>query len=181
MRLFRPYGFPVGGDKSPVNYVILAMGELKEPYYRDAMAEYQKRMTTLGGLECVSLKTAVTPGRDLKSEEIRQALAREGEILLKTMAQARFARYMKIALCVEGRAMSSEELSGVLERASNDGKSGALFLIGSSWGLSEEVKAACDLRLSFSPMTFPHALFRVMLSEQIYRAASISAGSKYHK
>lgn len=164
-----------------MNYFIISVGEPKEAYYRDAFAEYQKRMTPFGGLESIALKPSVTPGRDLRSEEIRQTLEREGEGILHTLAQPRFSRCLKIALCVEGRELSSEELSVTLDRAANAGKSGAVFLVGSSWGLSEKVKAACDLCLSFSPMTFPHSLFRVMLAEQIYRAASILSGGKYHK
>ena len=164
-----------------MNYIVLSVGEQKEPYYRDAFAEYQKRMITLGGLESVVLKPAVTPGRDLKPEEIRQTLEKEGESILHVLSQPRFSRCLKVALCVEGKEMSSEALAQTLDRAANTGKSGVVFLIGSSWGLSEAVKAACDLRLSFSPMTFPHSLFRVMLAEQIYRAASILSGGKYHK
>ena len=157
------------------------MGEPKEKWSREAFAEYQKRMTTLGGLDAVVLRPAVTPGRDLKPEEIRQTLEKEKKSFLEILSRPAFSRCLKIALCVEGREQSSEDLARLLDQAATAGKSGAVFLVGSSWGMSEEVKAACDLRLSFSPMTFPHSLFRVMLAEQIYRAASILSGSSYHK
>lgn len=164
-----------------MNTCIISVGEPKEPYFRDAFAEYQKRMRAYGGMESVLVKPAATPGRDLKPEEIAQTLEREGKSILQILSQPRFNRAYKIALCVEGEQLSSEGLAKALDRAALSGKSGAVFIIGSSWGLSGEVKAACDLRLSFSPMTFPHSLFRVMLAEQIYRASCILAGSKYHK
>ena len=164
-----------------MNYTVVSVGDFKEPYYRDAFAEYQKRMKTLGGLESVVLKPAPTPGRDLKPEEIKKVLEREGEAFRALLEQPRFARCLKVALCVEGKPLSSEQLAKTLDNAAVSGKIGAVFLIGSSWGIDESVKALCDLRLSFSPMTFAHSLFRVMLAEQLYRAASINAGSGYHK
>lgn len=164
-----------------MNFVIISVGEQKESYYREAFAEYEKRMLSLGGLESVVIKPATTPGRELRPEEIRQALEKEGEAIRRALSQPRFSRYWKVALCVEGKPLSSEGLAEKLDHAALSGKSGAVFLIGSSWGLDESVKAASDLRLSFSSMTFPHSLFRVMLAEQIYRAANILSGGKYHK
>ena len=164
-----------------MKYTILCMGAPKEMYYKEALAEFQKRMIPLGGLEIVSLKPAPTAGRELKPEEIRQALSREAEEFRRVLSQPRFARALKIALCIEGKIFSSEELAHLLDKAATSGKDGAVFLVGSSWGIDAGVKALCDQRLSFSPMTFAHSLFQVMLSEQIYRAAGILAGSKYHK
>ena len=85
------------------------------------------------------------------------------------------------ALCIEGKTISSEALAELCDRVAGSGKNTVVFLIGSSWGLHERIKGMCDLRLSFSPMTFPHSLFKVMLAEQIYRAAGILAGNQYHK
>ncbi|MBQ3865633.1 MAG: 23S rRNA (pseudouridine(1915)-N(3))-methyltransferase RlmH [Clostridia bacterium] len=164
-----------------MKYTILCMGAPKEAYYKEALAEYQKRMIPLGGLEIAYLKPAPTAGRELKPEEIRQALSLEAEEFRRALSQPRFARSLRVALCIEGKPLSSEDLARLFDKAFSGGKDGAVFLVGSSWGIDESVKAFCDLRLSFSPMTFAHALFQVMLSEQIYRAAGILAGSKYHK
>ena len=87
----------------------------------------------------------------------------------------------KISMCVEGKSMSSEGFAGLFEKVMNEGKSEIVFIVGSSHGLSEKVKKESDLCLSFSPMTFAHGLFSVMLCEQIYRAFTINAGEKYHK
>ena len=107
------------------------------------------------------------------------ALEKEADGILLQLNKLQGSK--KIALCVEGRQLSSEQLSAYIDRAAVDGCSSVAFVIGSSFGLSERVKARCDLRLSFSAMTFPHQLMRVILEEQIYRAFSISSGSKYHK
>lgn len=164
-----------------MNYTILHIGEPKEAYYRDAFREYQKRMTALGGLESIALKPAHTAGRELKEEEIAQALEKEGQEFRRALSQPRFRKCLKVALCIEGKTLSSEELAQVFDRAATGGKSGVVFLVGGSWGIHSQLKQECDLRLSFSPMTFAHSLFRVMLAEQIYRAAGILAGNQYHK
>ena len=106
---------------------------------------------------------------------------KEAEIFEEKLSSPKLAKSYKIALCIEGKTMSSEALAQLFDRVAGSGKNTVVFLIGSSWGLHERVKGMCDLRLSFSPMTFAHSLFRVMLAEQIYRAAGIGAGSKYHK
>ena len=157
------------------------MGEGKESYYKDAFQEYQKRMNAFGSLESVALKPAKTPGRELSRDEITLALTKEAEEFEKFLSMPKFQKAYKIALCIEGKSFSSEELSRLFDKVASGGKNAVVFLIGSSWGLHERVKNLCDLRLSFSPMTFAHSLFKVMLAEQIYRAAGISAGSKYHK
>ncbi len=136
---------------------VLCVGTLKEAYLRDAIAEYEKRLTG----SC--------------SFRIRE---RKNEQLLPDL---KGARAYKIALCVEGELRSSEKLAALLEALPTRGYSECIFVIGDSDGLAESVKAACDLRLSFSPMTFPHQLMRVILCEQIYRAMNIIGGGKYHK
>ncbi len=164
-----------------MNYTILHMGEGKESYYKEAFGEYQKRMNAFGSLESVPLKPAKTPGRELSQDEIDLALCKEAEEFEKILSQPKYQKSYKIALCIEGKEMSSEKLSQLFDKVALGGKNSIVFLIGSSWGLHERIKGMCDLRLSFSPMTFAHSLFKVMLAEQIYRAAGISAGSKYHK
>jgi 23S rRNA (pseudouridine1915-N3)-methyltransferase len=136
---------------------ILCVGTLKEPYLRDAVKEYAKR---IGGYAKLAI-------RETKND-------RELIPLLPPKAY-------KIALCVEGKQLSSEELAEKLEELPNRGISEVAFVIGDSDGMGEDVKAACDLRLSFSKMTFPHQLMRVILLEQTYRALSILNHGKYHK
>ncbi len=164
-----------------MNHIILHMGETKESYYKEAFDEFAKRMNAYGSLESLSLKPAKTPGRELTEEEISATLEKEASEWEKVLSQPKFRSAYKIALCIEGKSLSSEALAAHFSSVANGGKSTVVYLIGSSWGLHERVKRMCDLRLSFSPMTFAHSLFKVMLAEQIYRAAGILGGSKYHK
>lgn len=164
-----------------MNYTVLHVGDPKEAYFREAFAEYQKRLSPYGGLDDVLIRPAKSAGDELSPQEIRKVLAEEETQILKTLAAPALAKSFKIALCVEGEERSSEALADLILKVQNQGKNRITFLIGSSWGLSENVKKACDLRLSFSPMTFAHSLFRVMLVEQIYRAEGILRGTKYHK
>lgn len=164
-----------------MNHTIIHMGEGKEAYFRQAFEEYQKRMGAFGSLQSLPLKPAKTPGRELTRDEVALALRQEEGEFEKVLSNPKYAKSFKIALCIEGKSLSSEGLSDLFEKVALGGKNSIVYLIGSSWGLSENVKKMCDLRLSFSPMTFAHSLFRVMLAEQIYRASSIAAGSKYHK
>jgi len=140
-----------------LSVLVLGVGTLKESYLRDAIKEYSKR---IGGYAKLTI-------RETKND-------RELIPLLPPKSY-------KIALCVEGKQLSSEELAAKLEELPNRGISEVTFVIGDSDGMGEDVKAACDLRLSFSKMTFPHQLMRVILLEQIYRALSILNHGKYHK
>ena len=164
-----------------MNHTIIHMGEGKESWFRQAYEEYKKRMNSYGSLEEIPLKPAKTPGRELSSEEVVATLEREAAEFRKVLSLPKYQKSYKIALCIEGKQLSSEKFAALFEQVANNGKNSIVYLIGSSWGISEEIKSMCDLRLSFSPMTFPHSLFRVMLAEQIYRAAGIGSGSKYHK
>ena len=159
-----------------MNVRIICLGKLKEQYLRDMCAEYVKRL----GAYCKVSVTELTPERlpDVPSQsEIKAALEKEGKQILSKTEKGDVV----IALCIEGKMLSSEQLSEKLGGFALGGASCVDFVIGSSCGLSDEVKGRADFRLSMSPMTFPHQLARVMLLEQIYRAFSISAGSKYHK
>ena len=164
-----------------MNYTILHIGTFKEPYFEEAFAEYQKRISAFGTLRDIPLKSAKTAGRDLNPSEIAAALEWEARAFENALQTPALARAYKIALCIEGKTMSSESLSALMEKVAVGGQNSVVFLIGSSWGIADRIKQRCDLRLSFSPMTFPHALFRVMLAEQIYRAESILHQSAYHK
>lgn len=155
---------------------VLCTGSLKEKYWREAEAEYAKRMKRFGGWNVIELPEAPLPERP-SPKEIEQALKKEGEALLKRINPQCYP----IALCVEGKTCSSEELATLVEQIPRLGKSEILLIIGSSHGLAPEVKAACAKRLSISPMTFPHQMMRVILAEQFYRAHKINANESYHK
>lgn len=155
---------------------IICEGRLKEKYLRDACDEYSKRLGAFCRLNIIEL----TPKRlsDNPSQgEIENALTAEGkEILSKIPSGAKV-----YAMCIEGRQMPSEKLAQELTDCAVNGFSSAVFIIGGSFGLSDEVKKRADFKLSMSQMTFPHQLARVMLLEQIYRAFNIQNGGKYHK
>lgn len=153
---------------------ILAYGKLKEKYLRDAAAEYEKRLSRYCTCKCIELEP-VQLSEKASEKEIAAALEKEGQQLLKRM------KGYTIAMCIEGKLMNSMELSQKIGAVGVSGDSTITFLIGSSYGLSDEVKRRADLKLSMSPMTFPHQLARVMLYEQIYRSYQIQSGSKYHK
>ncbi|MDE6727802.1 MAG: 23S rRNA (pseudouridine(1915)-N(3))-methyltransferase RlmH [Oscillospiraceae bacterium] len=159
-----------------MNVNFIAMGKLKESYFREACAEYQKR---LGAFAKVTVKEP--PPEDLPQDpsraQIEKALEKEAALIREQLTKGCF----KIALCVEGKQLSSEQLAQKLNALGTSGISTISFIVGSSFGLAESLKRECDLRLSMSPMTFPHSLARVMLFEQVYRAFSINNNSKYHK
>lgn len=155
---------------------VLCIGNLKERYWRDAVAEYTKRLSAFCKLQILEL--AEERLNDAPSAaQITAALDAEGKRILSKIP----AGAAVIPLCIEGKEVSSPALADTLDRFAVDGKSDVVFIIGGSCGLSDTVKAAASLRLSMSPMTFPHQLARVMLLEQIYRAFQISNGGKYHK
>lgn len=155
---------------------VLCVGKLKEAYWRDAVAEYQKRLSAFCRLSIVEVEEERLPDNPSPAQ-INQTLQAEGKRLLSHVPQGAAV----FPLCIEGKELASPALADMLDRVAVDGCSHTVFIIGGSWGLSDEVKAAARLKLSMSPMTFPHQLARVMLLEQIYRAAQISAGGKYHK
>lgn len=158
-----------------LNLTLITVGTLKEGYLREAVAEYEKRLQAYCRLQTVNLRETRL-SESPSAGEIAAALTNEGKQILAAMPP----RSYRIALCVEGQQLSSEELAEKLERIGQT--HGAVCLvIGSSYGLAPEVKAACDWRMSVSRLTFPHQLMRVMLLETLYRSLGISAGSKYHK
>lgn len=155
---------------------VLCVGKLKEPFWRDACAEYEKRLQAFCRLSVIEVEEERLPDNPSKAQ-IDRALEAEGRrILAKVPAGAAMA-----ALCIEGGTMTSPDLAARLDDWALRGQSDLVFIIGSSFGLSPAVKNAAFMRLSMSPMTFPHQLARVMLLEQLYRAFQISAGGKYHK
>lgn len=154
---------------------LITLGSLKEAYWRDAMAEYEKRLGSFCKLDIVQLKEERLSERPTEGE-IRNALEREA---VKILAEIPSKAY-RIAMCVEGKQISSEELADKLGQiAETNGE--VCFIIGSSYGLSDLVKSACHMKLSVSKLTFPHQLMRVLLVETIYRGFNILKGTKYHK
>lgn len=155
---------------------IVSVGKIKEKYLRDAIAEYSKRLGRYCRLELVEVADEKTPDRASRAveEQIRQ---KEGE---------RIARYLRedayvIALAIQGKMLSSEEFAEKIGNLGIQGQSHIVFVIGGSIGLDEKILQRADYQLSFSKMTFPHQLMRVMLLEQIYRGYRILAGEPYHK
>lgn len=155
---------------------IICVGKLKEQYWRDACAEYSKRLGVFCRFEIIEVDEARLP-KSYSDADIRRVIDTEGERILEKCRSGSFV----VAMCIEGKELSSVQLAEKLEDIALSGKSRVNFIIGGSYGLSDAVKSRADLRLSMSPMTFPHQLARVMLCEQIYRAFSINADTKYHK
>lgn len=158
-----------------INIKLIALGNLKEGYLRDAFSEYSKRLGGLCRFELIELKEHKLPDSPTQGE-IDTALADEAKRILALLSP----RAYKIALCVEGKQLSSEAFAEKIDKAAAS-HSEIIFIIGSSHGLSDSVKSACDARLSISEMTFPHQLMRVIMAEAIYRALNILKGTKYHK
>lgn len=155
---------------------IICIGKLKEPYLREACAEYQKRLSAFCRLEIDELPAARMPDAP-SAAQIDAALAQEGERILARIPSGAYV----YAMCIEGAQRPSGQFSAELQKLAVGGVSSVCFLIGGSWGLSEAAKARAQKKLSMSQMTFPHQLARVMLLEQLYRAFEIGSGGKYHK
>ncbi len=157
-----------------LNLTIVAVGRLKEAWQREGVGEYLKRLEGFCRPSVAEIDEYRLPDNP-SAAQIQKGLEEEGKAVLRRVGGTPFA-----ALCIEGKGMTSQELSLFLQEQQQ--RTGSLaFVIGGSHGLSPEVKDRAVLRLSLSPMTFPHQLFRVMLCEQLYRACSIAAGGKYHK
>ena len=155
---------------------ILCVGKLKEKFYMDAAAEYAKRLSRYCKLELVELTEARLP-EDPSPAQIEAALLKEAAAIRAKLPSGAAL----VALCVEGELRSSEALARQMADWASQGVGQLVFLIGGSFGLHPSIKEAAKLRLSMSPMTFPHHLARVMVLEQIYRAYQINAGTRYHK
>lgn len=155
---------------------LITVGKPKEKYLRDAVAEYEKRLSAFCTLKTVELEPVRLPDSP-NSAQINAALTAEGAKILSAVPDGAFA----VSMCIEGKQLDSVGLSQKIESVPMLGKSGICFIIGGSYGLSEQVKQRADLKLSMSKMTFPHQLARVMLLEQIYRSFKILQGGTYHK
>lgn len=155
---------------------ILCVGKVKEKFYRDAIDEFSKRLTRYCKLEIIEVVDEKTD-EQASETEIRLVKEKEGIRLLNKLKDD---AYM-IALCIDGKQLDSEELSEKIEKLGVQGVSHICFIIGGSLGLSDEVVSRADYKLSFSKMTFPHQIMRVILLEQIYRGYRIMNHEPYHK
>ena len=155
---------------------ILCVGKIKEKYFRDAIAEYEKRLGRYCKLEIVEVADEKTPDKASEAEEL-QIKDKEGKRILEQIRDGAFV----IALAINGNMLDSVELAERIDKLGIGGVSQLVFVIGGSLGLSEAVLSRADYKLSFSRMTFPHQLMRVILLEQIYRSYRIIHKEPYHK
>ena len=155
---------------------VVAVGRIKEKFLTAAIDEYSKRLSAYCNFEVVEVKDEKTPENPTETEK-NAVLDREAERILQKIPKGAKV----IALCVEGKQMTSEKFADMIEVCTVGGTSHIVFVIGGSMGLSDKVKNLSDTRLSFSQMTFPHMLMRVILAEQIYRGFTIINGKTYHK
>ena len=158
-----------------MNMALICMGKLKEKYWRDAAAEYEKRLSRFGKWETIELPDLPEPSNSSPAIE-EQIKKKEGEAILSKLRDGDVV----VCLCIDGKQMDSVQLSRKMTELIDTGRR-VVFIIGGSLGLSDEVVRRAQVKLSFSPMTFPHQLARIMLLEQIYRALKIAAGERYHK
>lgn len=159
-----------------MNIEIIAVGRLKEKYFKDASNEYLKRLARFAKVKITEVSDEKNPINP-SDKEIKQLLDKEGALILEKIKPNQYV----IALCIEGDKLSSKEFSLKIKSLAIEGKSDICFIIGGSMGLCDSVKKRADLCLSFSDMTFPHQLMRIILLEQIYRCFMIIEGSRYHK
>jgi len=157
--------------------ILISVGKTKEENYARMIGEFEKRISVFAELEEKTVKQSFISEKATDTE-IKNALEEEAKAIKKVLDE--YPQSLKIAFCVEGKEYDSGEFSNLIFDPSSI-RSTVVFVIGSSYGLSESVKKICDKRVSFSKMTFPHELFKLMATEQIYRAAMIKSGSKYHK
>ena len=160
-----------------LNVNLITVGKLKENYLRDACGEYSKRLGAFCKLNIVEIPESRLPDNP-SEKEIENALSQEGKAIEKLLTGNNF---YNIAMCIEGKQLSSQKLAEKIGKISVEGKSTLNIVIGSSCGISEEIKQMADFKLSMSEMTFPHQLARVMVLEQLYRSFQILSGGKYHK
>ena len=159
-----------------MNIQIICIGKLKEKYWTDAVGEYMKRLSSYATVKIVELKESRLPDKAGLAEEEKVKLE-EGREILKAIKDGTYV----VTLEIQGKQLSSEELASKIEGLGIEGKSDVAFVIGGSLGLSHEVSKMADFKLSFSKMTFPHQMMRVVLLEQVYRSFKIMRHEAYHK
>lgn len=155
---------------------VVCVGKIKEKYFTMAIDEYSKRLSRYCKLNIIEVPDEKTPDNASEAEEL-QIKKKEGERILSHIKDSEYV----IALAIQGKMLDSVELAKKLESLGTYGDSSITFVIGGSLGLADEVLKRANMKLSFSPMTFPHQLMRVVLLEQVYRAYRINCGEPYHK
>ena len=159
-----------------ISVTVIALGKLKESYMRDFCAEYEKRLKAFCKINITEL-SPVRLSQNPSEGEIKKALDSEAALIKSKIPSGAYV----FSMCIEGRQISSDELAQFLADRANSGAGDVAFVIGSSHGLSDEVKKAAALKFSMGRITMPHQLARLVLTEQIYRACTINVGMKYHK
>ena len=159
------------------NIDLICVGKLNAKYFAEGVAEYQKRLAAFASFRIVELPEEKIEEKNASDAVVKKALDKEGRAILGSVRRGAAI----VALCIEGKQISSEELAQFLADRANSSAGDVAFVIGSSHGLSDEVKRAAALRFSMGRITMPHQLARLVLTEQIYRACTINAGMKYHK
>jgi 23S rRNA (pseudouridine1915-N3)-methyltransferase len=159
-----------------MNISIISVGKIKEKYFKNAISEYSKRLSRYCKLSFIEVPDEKAP-ESLSEIEMENIKDKEGQGILKNIKEGTYV----IALDIKGKMMTSEELATKLDTLGIQGKSSIAFIIGGSLGLSKNVLNRADFKLSFSPMTFPHQLMKVVLLEQVYRGFRINRGEPYHK
>ncbi len=155
---------------------LIYVGATSERFYTEAASEYEKRIGAFASFQSLCIKEERI-GDEASEAVVAKCLAAEEQRIKAAIPKGAFT----VALCIEGKQLSSEELAAKFDELGTKGVSSVVFIIGSSHGISPALKASCDMKMSMSRMTFPHMLARVMLTEQIYRAHTIIKGKKYHK
>lgn len=159
-----------------MNISFVTVGKLKEKYLKQGMAEYVKRLSAYCKIDIIEVADEKAP-EELSDAEMEMVKKKEGQRILSKISPDAYV----IALAIKGKQYSSEEFASFLEKLATHGRSKIVFVIGGSLGLSGDVLKRADMRLSFSKMTFPHQLMRLILAEQVYRAFRIMKGQPYHK
>lgn len=159
------------------NIDLICIGKLNAKYFAEGVAEYQKRLSAFASFRIIELPEEPIQEKNASPTVVEKALEKEGKAILANLRKGAAL----VALCVEGKQLSSEDLAAYIAERAQSGAGDIAFVIGSSHGLAPSVKQAAALKFSMGRITLPHQLARLVLTEQIYRACSINAGLKYHK
>ena len=159
-----------------IKVTVISVGKVKDKYLQLGIDEFKKRLNRFCKLELVEVKDEALADK-LSDKELYLVREKEGKLILSKLPEVAYV----VAMDIDGKQLSSEQLADKIQDVATYGQSHIIFIIGGSVGLSDEVKKCADMKLSFSKMTFPHQLFKLMLLEQVYRAFKINVNEVYHK